>query len=219
MSASAFTQSGELPGIEHLRRGGQAALAETFTSYRDRLRRMIDLRLDRRVAGRVDASDVLQEAYLDASRQLDQYLADPPMAPFLWLRFLAAQRLMALHRQHLGAQKRDARQEIPLFRRSMPALDSGSLSCGLMGGLTSPSMAAMRAEMQARLQAVVEGMDPLDREILALRHYEELTNQEAAEELGISTAAASKRYIRALERLRGVLAGAAGLMPKGPMLE
>ena len=215
MSASALTQSMESAGIEHLRRGGQAALAETFTSHRDRLRRMVDLRLDRRVAGRVDASDVLQDAYLDASRQLDQYLADPPMSPFLWLRFLAAQRLMALHRTHLGAQKRDARQEIPLFRRSMPALDSGSLSCGLLGGLTSPSMAAMRSEMQLRLQAMVDGLDPLDREIRALRHYEELSNQEAAEELQITPAAASKRYIRALERLRGVLASAPGVFAPG----
>ena len=87
---------------EYLQNGGQAALAEAFMSHRQRLRRMVDLRLDRRVAGRVDASDVLQETYLDASRQLEQYLADPPMSLFLWLRFLAAQRLMAIHRQHLG---------------------------------------------------------------------------------------------------------------------
>lgn len=200
-----------VPDVEPLRQGGQAALAETFMTHRGRLRRMVDLRMDRRVAGRIDPSDVLQEAYLDASRQLDHYLADPPMSPFVWLRFLTGQRLMAIHRQHLGAQKRDARRETALHRGPMPEADSMSLSCGLLGPVTSPSMAVIRMEMQARLQEAVEGLEPLDREILALRHYEELTNQEAAEELSITPAAASKRYIRALERLKTVLATVPGL--------
>lgn len=200
---------------QRLQQGGEAALAEAFMGHRDRLRRMVHLRLDRRVAGRVDPSDVLQDAFLDAAQQLDRYLADPPMPLFLWLRFLTGQRLMAIHRQHLGAQKRDARQEVPLHRRATPEVDSMSLSCGLLGPVTSPSMAAIRLEMQARLQEVIDGLEPLDREILALRHYEELTNQEAAEELGIAPAAASKRYIRALERLKGALAKAPGLLTNG----
>ena len=204
MSASAFTQSGELAGIERLRCGGQAALAETFTAHRDRLRRMIDLRLDRRVAGRVDASDVLQEAYLDASRQFERYRANPPMPLFLWLRWITGQRLMAIHRKHLGARKRDAKQEVALYRH-FPAADSCSLSCGLAGRLTSPSRAVIRQEMQARLYAAIQALEPLDREILALRHYEELSNLEAAAELGITPAAASKRYVRALERLKTAL--------------
>ena len=173
--------------------------------HRERLRRMVQLRMDRRVAGRVDPSDVLQEAYLDASRQLDQYLADPPMSLFVWLRFLTGQRLMAIHRQHLGTQKRDARREMSLHRGPMPEADSLSLSFSLLGPITSPSMAVMRMEMRTRLTETVDALDPLDREILALRHYEELTNQEAAEELGITPAAASKRYIRALERLKAAL--------------
>lgn len=185
--------------------GGQSVLVTAFMEQRDRLRRMVQLRLDRRVAARIDPSDVLQEAFLDASRQFDDYTANPPMTLFLWLRLLTGQRLMALHRQHLGVQKRDARQEIALHRGAMPELDSQSLSCGLMDRVTSPSMAVARLELQASLKAVVEDLEPLDREILALRHYEELTNQEAAEELGISTAAASKRYIRALERLKAAL--------------
>lgn len=197
---------------ESLRQGGVSALADTFMHNRDRLRRMVQLRLDRRVAGRIDASDVLQEAFLDASRQLESYLAAPPMSPFLWLRFLTGQRLMALHRQHLGVQKRDAKQEVALHRGAMPEVDSMSLSCGLMGQFTSPSLAAIRVEMQTRLQEVVDGLEPLDREILALRHYEELSNQEAAEELSITSAAASKRYIRALERLKSVVARTPGLL-------
>jgi RNA polymerase sigma-70 factor, ECF subfamily len=190
---------------DQLRQQGQAALAAAFMGHRERLRRMVQLRIDRRVAGRVDPSDVLQETFLEASRQFDQYQANPPMPVFLWLRLLAGQRLMAIHRQHLGAQKRDARQEIGLHRDAMPEADSLSLSCSLLGAVTSPSMAAMRLEMRGQLQAVIDGLEPLDREILALRHYEELTNQEAAEELGIAAAAASKRYIRALERLKMAL--------------
>jgi RNA polymerase sigma-70 factor, ECF subfamily len=206
MKPSTGGVSGSVGGwTDYVQKGGQAALAEAFMGHRDRLRRMVHLRIDRRVAARVDPSDVLQEAYLDASRQLDQYLADPPMSLFLWLRFLTGQRLMQTHRQHLGAQKRDAKQEVALFHRVGPEADSLSLTCGLIGPVTSPSMAAVRVELQVCLQEMVEGLDPLDREILALRHYEELTNQEAAEELGITTAAASKRYIRALERLRAAL--------------
>jgi len=195
-----------------LPRGDRAALADAFMGHRDRLRRMVYLRIDRRVAGRVDPSDVLQEAYLEAARQWDEYCADPPMSLFVWLRFLARQRLMAIHRRHLGVQKRDARQEIAVGRSVLPGVDSLSLSCGLLGRMTSPSMAAIRLEMQAQLKDVVDRLDPMDREVLALRHYEELTNQETAEELGISPAAASKRYIRALERLRAALVKMPGLL-------
>jgi len=200
------------PESERLQRGDRAALADAFMGHRERLRRMVQLRLDRRVAGRVDPSDVLQEAYLDASRQWEQYLADPPMSLFVWLRFLTGQRLMAIHRQHLGAQKRDVRHEMALHRGAMPEADSLSLSCGLLGPVTSPSLAAIRREMQVRLQEALDALDPMDREILALRHYEELTNQEAAEELRITPAAASKRYIRALQRLKAAMGEMFGLL-------
>lgn len=170
--------------------------------HRDRLRRMVDLRLDRRLAGRVDASDVLQEAYLDAAGQLERYLQDRPMSLFLWLRFLTSQRLMAIHRRHLGVQKRDPRQEIRLAAGPSRASFSG----GLSGRMTSPSMAAARAEIRAGVQSAVEGLETADREILMLRHFEELSNQEAAELLGVTPAAASKRYVRALERLKKAMA-------------
>ena len=196
--------------LAQIRRGGQDALAALFMQHRQRLKRMIHVRLDRRVAGRIDPSDVLQEAYMDASRRLEEYLAKPSMPLFLWLRFLTGQRLMAIHRRHLGTQKRDPRQEVALERGGMPRADSASLSIELLGRLTTPSRAAMRGEMQAKLEDLLTRLDPLDREILALRHYEELTNNEAADELGITPAAASKRYIRALERLRAVLASVPG---------
>ncbi len=197
--------------VARLRRAGQAALADLFAKHRERLRRMVQMRLDRRVAGRVDASDVLQETFVDASRQLEKYLDEVPMPPFLWLRFLTGERLMATHRRHLGAKMRDAKQEVPLRTRACPNVRSESLSFGLAGKLTSPSAAAHRAELQDRLHEALDGLEPLDREILSLRHFEELSNTEAAEELGIKTAAASKRYIRALERLRSVVEGIPGL--------
>jgi RNA polymerase sigma-70 factor, ECF subfamily len=197
--------------VDRLRREGHAALAELFTKHRERLRRMVDMRLDRRVAGRVDASDVLQEAFVDASKQLERYLRDVPMPPFLWLRFLTGERLMATHRRHLGAKMRDAKQEVSLRIHARPDVRSESLSFGLAGKLTSPSVAAVRAEVNDRLRKALDELEVLDREILSLRHFEELSNTEAAEELEITTAAASKRYIRALERLRKAVEGIPGL--------
>ncbi len=191
--------------LDEVRHGGQAALAGLFMEHRPRLKRMIQMRIDRRVAGRVDPSDVLQEAFLDASRRLGEYLSKPSMPLFLWFRFLTGQRLLAIHRQHLGTQKRDPRQEVAIHRRAMPQADSASLSMQLLGHLTTPSLAAMRQEVQDQLEELLGTMEPMDREILSLRHFEELTNNEAAEELGITPAAASKRYIRALERLRHVV--------------
>ena len=203
-------ESGEL--LVRLKRGDRSALAALFMRYRGRLRRMVDLRMDRRVAGRVDPSDVLQEAYLDASRQLNGYLNREPMPLFLWLRLITGQRLTAMHRWHLGARKRDARQEVAIHRRVMPAASSAALSRQLPGRLTSPSGAAIRREQRRRLKRLLDRLEPLDREILAIRHFETLTNDEAARELGISKAAASKRYIRALERFRKMLASVPGVL-------
>jgi RNA polymerase sigma-70 factor (ECF subfamily) len=180
-------------------------LTALFLRHRERLRRMIRLRLDRRLLGRVDSSDVLQEAYLDIAVRANEYIANPTMPAFLWLRYLTAQRLMILHRRHLGAQARDAGREISLHRGAIPQATSVSLAHQLLGRLTSASQAAMRAELQTRLQVVLNGMEPLDREVLALRHFEELSNAETAQVLGIQKAAASNRYTRALRRLKELL--------------
>ncbi len=182
------------------------ALTALFLRHRDRLRRMVRLRLDRRLLGRVDPSDVLQEAYLDISRRAEEYLANPAMPPFLWLRFLTAQRLLILHRRHLDVKGRDAGREISLHRGSIPQASSVSLAHHLLGRLTSASQAVIRAELQTRLQVILNGMDPIDREVLALRHFEELSNAETAEVLGLEKSAASNRYIRALKRLKDILA-------------
>ena len=185
--------------------GDAAALVELFTHSRDRLRRMVRLRLDRRLQGRLDPSDVLQEAYLDVARRAPDYAANPTMPPYLWLRFLTGQRLMLLHRQHLGAQMRDAGQEVSLYRGALPQASSVSLANQLVGRLTSPTQAAVRAELQLRVQEALNGMEPLDREVLTLRHFEMLSNEDTAAVLGLRKSAASNRYVRALRRLKEAL--------------
>jgi RNA polymerase sigma-70 factor (ECF subfamily) len=196
--------------LARVRGGDQQALANLFARYRDRLRRMVRLRLDRRLHGRVDPSDVLQEAYLDVSRRVPEYLANPAGPFFLWVRSLTGQRLVGLHHRHLGDHGRDAGQEVSLYRGALPQATSASLAAQLLGRLTSPTQAAARAEMQIRLQEALNAMDPMDREVLVLRHFEELSNHESAEVLGIDKAAASHRYIRALKRLKDILAAMPG---------
>lgn len=198
--------------LERARDGDEQALAELFGRYRERLRRMVRLRLDRRLLGRVDPSDVLQETYLDISKRAGEYFDGPQMPFFLWLRLMTGQRLTALHRQHLGAKMRDAGREISLHRGGLPQATSFSLAAQLLGQFTSASQVAMRAEMQIRLQEALNSMDPMDREVLALRHFEELSNGETAEVLGIKKSAASNRYIRAFRRLKEILAGMPGFL-------
>jgi RNA polymerase sigma-70 factor (ECF subfamily) len=125
---------------------------------------------------------------------------------FIWLRYLTGQRLIQIHRLHLGAQKRDAEREVSLDQDGLPMVRSGVLAAQLVGRLTSPSVAAQKAEMRRRLQELLDAMEPIDREILTLRHFEQLTNLEAAQSLGLSPTAANNRYVRALERLRSALA-------------
>jgi RNA polymerase sigma-70 factor, ECF subfamily len=190
--------------------GDERALLELFARNRDRLRRMVRLRLDRRLQGRVDPSDVLQDAQLDVLRRAGEYAANPAMPPYLWLRFLTGQRLMALHRYHLGAKMRDANLEISLHRGTLPEATSASLAANLLGRLTSPTRAAQRAEMQIRLREALNSMDPVDREVLILRHFEELSNSETAQILGIGKTAACNRYVRALKRLKEILSSMPG---------
>jgi RNA polymerase sigma-70 factor (ECF subfamily) len=171
---------------------------------------MVALRLDQRLRGRIDPSDVLQEAFLQAARAWPKYLERPQQPVFLWLRWLAGMTLQLLHRQHLGVQARDAGREVQLLDRPWPEVSSVALAAQLLGRDTRPSVAAIRAERQRRLQGALNAMDPLDREVLALRHFEELTNAEVARELQIKESAASKRYIRALHRLKEILASLPG---------
>jgi RNA polymerase sigma-70 factor (ECF subfamily) len=202
--------------LARLRAGDQEALAELFAGHRAGLRRMVSWRLDRRLAPRVDPSDVLQEVYLDAARRVDAYLARPTVPFGLWLRLLTGRRLLEVHREHLGAKMRDAALEISLEQGHWPTTNPDCLAAHLMGQLTSPSQAAIRAEKEARLVEALGRMDPLDREVLVLRHFDELSNNEVAELFGIRKAAASHRYVRALERLREILSGLTDLFGDAP---
>jgi RNA polymerase sigma-70 factor (ECF subfamily) len=190
--------------LEGLQQADQHALAALFLRHRDRLGRMVAFRLDARLRGRVSTSDVLQEAYIDALKRLPHFQADPAVPFFIWLRTVTIQRLIQVHRQHLGAQARDAAREVPLTRGGSIEASSEKMA-ELFGDLTSPSQAAQRGEIMAQLRETLDRLDPIDREVLALRHFEELNNHEVAALLGIQTAAASKRYVRAIERLRDAL--------------
>jgi RNA polymerase sigma-70 factor, ECF subfamily len=185
--------------------GEEEPLRELFSRYRDRLKRMVHLRLSRRLAGRVDDSDVLQEAYLDAARRLDEYVRQPVLPFFLWLRQLTALKLAEVHRRHLGTQLRDADREVTLHRGGLPLADSVSLAAQLLGTLTTPSQAVIKAETRLLVQEALNSMDPIDREVLALKHFEQLSTAEIAEVLGLSKAGAGSRYLRAIKRLREIL--------------
>src|SRR5919201_643798 len=193
--------------LEQARAGDQAALNEIFARHRERLRRMVELRLDRRLQARIDASDVIQEAYVEAVTRLDDYLRAPNYPLFLWLRLIVGERLLKLHRHHLGTQMRDAGLEVSLYRGALPAASSAALAAQLLGQHTSPTQAATRAERMLRLQEALNTLDPMDREVLSLRHFEELTLAETAQVLDITESGAAKRYVRALKRLKGNLAG------------
>jgi RNA polymerase sigma-70 factor (ECF subfamily) len=208
MMSSEGVQADDL--LRRARAGDPRALAALFDRYRDRLRHMVRLRLDRRLAGRLETSDVLQEAFVEASKRLTQPPREREMPAFLWLRLVTGQALIDLHRRHLGAQMRDAGLEVSLHRGSLPRASSLSLAELLLGRLTSPTRAAQRAEMQLRLQEALNRMDPIDREVLVLRHFEELSNVETAQVLGLEPTASSNRYIRALKRLKKILAGLPG---------
>lgn len=186
------------------------AFADAFSQHRDRLWRMVHFRLDRRLLGRVDADDILQETYLNAVQRLRHYFDAQPTSLFVWLRSIALQTMIDVHRRHLGAQKRNAEREISLHAKQYPQATSASIAAQLLGQLTSPSKAAMRAEIAGQLEHAFDEMDEIDKEVLALRHFEEMSNGEVAEVLGITQKAASIRYIRALKRLKKILAATPG---------
>jgi RNA polymerase sigma-70 factor (ECF subfamily) len=207
MSADTRTNEELLDAARH---GDEGALAALVERHRAQLERMVRLRMDRRLQGRVDPADVFQEAYLAVRGKFSQWSADPRLPFFLWLRLEVGQKLVDLHRYHLGTQMRDAGQEVSLHHGALPQVTSLSLAEQLLGKLTTASRAAMRAELKIRVQEALNSMDPHDREVLILRHFEELSNAEAAQVLGIKPSAAVNRYVRALKRLRDVFRGMPG---------
>ncbi len=201
----ASESSGTMRLVQAAAAGDERAWGALLARHRDRLRRMVALRLDRRLQGRVDPSDVIQEALLEAATHLTSYVQQPEVPFFLWLRGVTGNKLLELHRRHLGTQMRDAGREVSLYHGTLPETSSAALAAQLLGHATRPSEAAIRAELKIRLQEALNSMDPLDREVLALRHFEQLSTNETAKVLGISAAAAGKRYVRALKRLKDIL--------------
>ena len=197
--------------LDAARNGDEGALAVLVERHRDRLERMVRLRMDRRLQGRVDPADVVQDAYLAVRGKFPQYnSADPRLPFFVWLRLEVGQKLVDVHRFHLGTQMRDAGQEVSLHRGALPQVTSLSLAEHLLGKLTTASHAAIRVELKLRVQEALNSMGSHDREMLMLRHFEELSNAEAAQVLGIKPSAAVNRYVRALKRLKDVFQGMPG---------
>lgn len=198
--------------LERLRAGDEQALADLFEQYRSRLHQVIKVRLDQRLSRRLDVDDILQEVYLDAADRIHHYIDNHSGSFFIWLRLICTQTMANVFRRHLGAKKRDAKMEISLESRSPVGPNCTPVALQLLGQLTSPSNAAMRDETAKRLESVIASMKPMDREIIMLRHFELLDNKEVAEVLGVTQKASSIRYIRAISRLREVIADIPGLV-------
>jgi RNA polymerase sigma-70 factor (ECF subfamily) len=191
--------------LQQVAAGDEAVWGDLLERHRPRLRRMVELRLDPRLQGRLDASDVIQEAYMTASVQVAEYLKKPTIPFYLWLRLITGQKLVVPHRGHLKTKARDAGRQISLDRGALPAASSAALASQLIGREPSPSEAACDVEQRRSLQEALDRMNSLDREVLALRHFEQLTNDETAQVMGLEPSAASKRYVRALQRLKEIL--------------
>jgi RNA polymerase sigma-70 factor (ECF subfamily) len=183
---------------------------EFVARWREALRRMVELRMDPRLKGRLDASDVVQEACAEAIERLPQWIAEPELSLHLWLRFITAQKLLQLHRRHLDTDMRDAAREVPLDHG---VADAGTLEVSAVAlasaivesGVLTPAGAAQQSELNVRLHAALTSMKADDREVLVLRHFEQLSNAEVAQLLGLSQPGASLRYLRAAKRLRELL--------------
>jgi len=185
--------------------GDISAWGAVLAAHEQRLMRMVTFRMDARLRGRIDPADVVQDAFVEASAHRADYFRTPDIPLFLWLRGVVNNKLLEVHRQHLKARMRDAKRELPMDAPRGPNETSAALCAGLTAGLTRPSRVAMRNEIKSRLSQALGEMDATDREVLALRHFEQLTSAEAAQVLGIQERAAAKRYLRALKRLKKIL--------------
>ncbi len=208
---STMSQSGEL--LRRAQGGDGGALDQLLDKHRERLRKMVRLRLDRRLRNQLSSTMILDEVRREAGRRLGEYQANPGSGFFLWLRLLTGQMIQALHQRHLGLRPGEAGPEVSLYRGALPEANSVSLAAQLLGHVTGAAQAAARADMQIRLQEAINGMDPLDREVLTLCHFEELSNDEAAAVLGLDRAKATMCYLRALKRLKDILSSIPGFFP------
>ena len=196
----------QLELLKQAKAGKPQALGELLQTHRESLLRIIKFRMDPRLRSRLDADDVVQDSFIEATQRFENF-EEQEMPFFLWLRFITVQKLFQMHRRHLGAKARDANREISIFSTPQPQATSAMLAAHLLGKHTSPSVAAMRAEQSRKVERVLNSMSEVDREIVALRRFERLKNDDVAKLLKISRTAASNRYVRALERLQKEMKG------------
>ncbi len=191
--------------LQRAKTGDGAAVNELLDRHRQALRRLVELRLDPVVKRRVDASDVVQDVLIEANRRLSDYLVNPTMPFHLWLRHLAKDHLIDAHRRHRQAQRRSLDREQPLVAKGSIDQSTVDLANQLRDRELTPAAAATWQETLRRFQAAVEELDDIDREVILMRHFEKLSNQEVAQALSITGPAASMRYLRAVRRLRTLL--------------
>lgn len=196
--------SDDLELLRCARRGNPEALNVVLARYRSRLKKMISLRMNPRLRSRLDASDVIQDTLVEATRTVDQYLSNPKLSVYIWLRELANEKLIQAHRFHLNTQKRDVSREMSIYGNALSAT-SEAIAVQLVARDSTPSEAAVKNDRKRLLTEALEKMTPIDREVLTLKHFEHLNSKEAARILGLKHEAVKKRYIRALERLQRIL--------------
>jgi RNA polymerase sigma-70 factor (ECF subfamily) len=199
--------------LKAARAGDADAVNRLLDKHRSPVRRLIEMRLDRKVRRRVDVSDVVQEVMVDASTRLKKYLDDPAMAFHLWLRQIASDRIIDTYRRHRVSAKRDMDREQPMIVAGGPDQSAIDLIAALSDPALTPAAAATNRELAGQVESAIEQLEPQHREIILMRHYERLTNQEIAEVLGLTSPAASMRYLRAVRRLRLLLDPAADQGP------
>jgi RNA polymerase sigma-70 factor (ECF subfamily) len=191
-------------------RGGGDAVDRLLGEFREPLRRMVRQRMDPALARRVDASDIVQDVLIEATQRLQEYLKKPEMPFHLWVRHLAQDRIIDTHRRHRAAQRRSIDREQPIARPAWNDESNASFVMNFVDREATPASEAIRQELSRKLNAAIDEMDDDDREILLMRHQEMLGNQEVAQALAITEAAASMRYLRAVRRLKAILVPSSG---------
>ena len=205
MPGSSAEISLKMDALQRLQEGDKGAFGELFALYRTRLFQIVSVRMDRRLAGRVDADDIMQEVYLDASSRVQHFVENHSGSFFVWLRLITMQTMANVFRRHLVVKMRDARRDVSIHTNQTHQSNTSPIVMQLLGRLTSPSGVAIRQETFDQIEQAIASMKDIDREIIMLRHIEQLENKEIAEVLGIHEKAASIRYVRALARLKDLV--------------
>ncbi len=191
--------------LQEVESGEPDAVNRLMDRHREAVRRMVQMRLDHAVARRVDASDVVQDVLLEASQRMKDYIQNPGMPFHLWLRQLAKDRVIDMHRRHRAAQRRSVDREQNLSTMNTDDRSAADLAALLKDAELTPAAATLRKEMEQRFLAALAQLEDNDREMIIMRHFEHLGNSEVAQALGLSAPAAGMRYLRAIRRLRDLL--------------